>query len=85
MVAANFSEFRKDLKKYLDSVEDNNEILVVKRKTGKGAVVISLDKYNSIMETMHLLRSKKNAERLYQSTEQMKNNQRIEFMEYVSI
>lgn len=73
MIAANFSEFRTNLKMYLDSVEDNNEVLVVKRKTGKGTVMISLDEYNSIMETMHLLSSKTNATRLYESIEQMKS------------
>ncbi len=72
MIAANFSEFRTELKKFLDSVEDNNEILIIKRKTGKGAVVISLDEYNSIMETLHVLSSKKNADRLYESIEQVK-------------
>ena len=73
MIAANFSEFRNELKKYLDSVEDNNETLIIKRKSGKGTVVISLDEYNSIMETMHLLSSRKNAERLYESIEQSKS------------
>jgi antitoxin YefM len=73
MIAANYSEFRTDLKKYLDSVEDNNETLIIKRKTGKGAVMISLDEYNSIMETMHLLSSKKNADRLYESMQQIKS------------
>ena len=72
MIAANYSEFRNGLKKYLDSVEDDNEVLIIKRKSGKGAVMISLDEYNSIMETLHLLSSKKNAERLYESIEQMK-------------
>lgn len=78
MIAANFSEFRNELKKYLDSVEDNNETLVIKRKTGKGTVMISLDEYNSIMETMHLLSSKKNADRLYESIEQMKAGQKVQ-------
>ena len=73
MIAANYSEFRTDLKKYLDNVEDNNETLIIKRKTGKGAVMISLDEYNSIMETMHLLGSKKNADRLYESIQQLKS------------
>ena len=71
MIAANFSEFRSSLKRFLDSVEDDNEMLIVKRKTGKGAVVISLEEYNSIMETLHLLSSKKNADRLYQSMNQV--------------
>lgn len=72
MLAANYSEFRGDLKKYLDSVEKNNETLIIKRSKGKGTVMISLDEYNSIMETMHLLSSKVNADRLYESMKQMK-------------
>lgn len=72
MIAANYTEFRTKLKKFLDRVEDNNETLIIKRATGKGTVVISLDEYNSIMETMHLLSSKVNAERLYKSIQQMK-------------
>ncbi|MFP4059217.1 type II toxin-antitoxin system Phd/YefM family antitoxin [Geofilum sp. OHC36d9] len=72
MIAANFSEFRTKLKMYLDNVEDNNETLIVKRKTGKGTVMLSLDEYNSIMETVHLLSSKTNADRLYESINQMK-------------
>jgi antitoxin YefM len=73
MIAANYTEFRTKLKKFLDRVEDNNETLIIKRATGKGTVVISLDEYNSIMETMHLLSSKANAERLYKSIQQMKD------------
>ena len=77
MIAANYSEFRSELKKYLDCVEENNETLIIKRKTGKGAVMISLDEYNSIMETMHLLSSKRNADRLYESMQQLKSNKTI--------
>lgn len=73
MIAANYSEFRADLKKYLDRVEDNNETLIIKRKTGKGTVIISLEEYNSLMETMHLLSSKRNADRLYESLQQVKS------------
>ena len=77
MIAANFSEFRTNLKKYLDNVEDNNETLIVKRKTGKGTVLISLDEYNSIIETVHLLSSKANADRLYESIKQMKVGEKV--------
>lgn len=72
MIAANYTEFRIALKKYLDEVEDNNETLIIKRGTGKGTVLISLDEYNSMLETMHLLSSKANADRLYESINQMK-------------
>lgn len=77
MIAANFSEFRTELKRFLDSVEDNNETLIIKRKSGKGTVLISLDEYNSIMETLHLLSSKKNADRLYESIQQMKSGKTV--------
>jgi antitoxin YefM len=78
MIAANYSEFRKGLKDYLDSVEDNHETLIIKRGSGKGTVVISLEEYNSIMETLHLLSSQKNAQRLYESINQMKSGKTIQ-------
>jgi len=78
MLAANYSEFRNELKNYLDNVEFNNETLIIKRGSGKGTVLISLDEYNSIMETLHLLSSKKNAKRLFESIEQMKTGKRAQ-------
>jgi antitoxin YefM len=78
MIAANYTEFRISLKKFLDSVEDDNETLIIKRGTGKGTVMISLDEYNSIMETVHLLSSKANADRLYESIQQMKEGKVVE-------
>jgi antitoxin YefM len=78
MIAANYTEFRTGLKNYLDNVENNNETLIIKRGSGKGTVLISLDEYNSIMETLHLLSSKKNAKRLFESIEQMKTGKRVE-------
>ena len=72
MIAANYTEFRISLKKYLDKVEESNETLIIKRGSGKGTVLISLDEYNSIMETVHLLSSKINSDRLYESIQQMK-------------
>ncbi|HZX62762.1 MAG TPA: type II toxin-antitoxin system prevent-host-death family antitoxin [Bacteroidales bacterium] len=77
MRAANFTEFRTKLKQYLDDVEKNNETLIIKRGTGHGAVLISLDEFNSIIETMHLLSSKANADRLYESMHQMKTGKSI--------
>lgn len=77
MLAANYSEFRGDLKKFLDSVELNNETLIIKRSKGKGTVMISLDEYNSLMETVHLLSSKANADRLYESIKQMKEGSTV--------
>lgn len=81
MLAANYSELRSKLKEFLDKVEDNNETVVIKRTSGKGSILISLTEYNSLMETMHLLSSKKNADRLYRSIDQLNNAQTVNFNE----
>jgi len=73
MIATNYTEFRTGLKKYLDAVENNNETLIVKRKSGAGTVTISMKEYNSLMETVHLLSTKTNSKRLYESINQSKN------------
>ena len=78
MIAANYTEVRTALKDYLDSVEFNNETLIIKRGSGKGTVLISLEEYNSIMETLHLLSSKTNAKRLFESIEQMKTGRKAQ-------
>jgi antitoxin YefM len=78
MKAANFTEFRSKLKQYLDEVEKNHETLIIKRGTGNGAVLISLEEFNSILETVHLLSSKANADRLYESIQQMKTGKTVE-------
>ncbi len=78
MKAANFTEFRTKLKQYLDDVENNNETLIIKRGSGNGTVLISLNEFNSIMETVHLLSSKSNADRLYESIRQMKAGKNVE-------
>jgi antitoxin YefM len=78
MIAANYTEFRTGLKNFLDNVEFNNETLIIKRGAGKGTVLISLDEYNSMIETLHLLSSKKNAKRLFESIEQMKTGKKAQ-------
>lgn len=70
MIVANFTEFRSDLKKYIDYVEDDNELLILKRSNGKGTVMMSIDEYNGLMETIHLMNSKTNAKHLQESMQQ---------------
>jgi len=64
MQTANMSEFRKDLKKFLNIVTDDHETVIINRGDKKAAVIISLDEYNSFIETNYLLSSKNNTERL---------------------
>lgn len=66
MKAMNYSEFRKDMKKNLDLANDGDEIIIT-RPGGKNVVIISLDEYNSLRETDHLLSTETNAKRLEKS------------------
>jgi antitoxin YefM len=72
MLSANVTDFRKEIKKYLDLVIEDFETLIINRGKGKGAVMISLDEYNSLMETMYLLSTKANRDSLYESIKQIK-------------
>lgn len=74
MLIASASDFRKDLKSYLDRVSLNFETLIVNRGKDKGIVVMSLEEYNSLMATSHELSSRKNEMRLDSAIEKLKNN-----------
>ena len=64
MLVATISDFRKDIKNYLDNVTKNFETLIINRGRGTGVVVISLDEYNSLVSTNHEFSSKINEARL---------------------
>ncbi|MFB6344122.1 type II toxin-antitoxin system Phd/YefM family antitoxin [Saccharicrinis sp. FJH2] len=73
MLATSISDFRKNIKKYLDSVTENFETLIINRGKDSGVVVISLDEYNSLTATQYELSSKKNEERLDSAIDKLKN------------
>lgn len=64
---------RNSLKTVLDNVISNADTKIITRRDSEDAVVMSLDYYNSLMETVHLLRSPANAEHLNISIAQYKN------------
>jgi antitoxin YefM len=67
------SDFRKDIKTYLDRVVKNFETLIINRGKDNGIVVMSLQEYNSLMATNHELSSRKNELRLDAAIEKLKN------------
>ncbi|MEY4289736.1 MAG: hypothetical protein RLZZ30_1824 [Bacteroidota bacterium] len=73
MLTASISDFRKDIKRYLDKVSQNFETLVIHRGKDDGIVIISLAEYNSLCATQHELSSKRNQERLDLAIDQMKS------------
>lgn len=70
MRVVNFSEARNSLKAVIDQVIDDADYTVIARRDAPDAVVMSLDTFNSLMETVHLLKSPANAAHLARSIEQ---------------
>jgi len=73
MLTATISDFRKDIKRYLDRVTENFETLIINRGKDSGVVIMSLDEYNSLSATQHELSSKANERRLDSAIEKLKN------------
>lgn len=76
MKVINYTDLRLNLKKWMDSVTDDMEEIIVKRKDNKDLVLISLEEYNALNETHYLL-SGKNRDILLQSVKDVQENQSI--------
>lgn len=72
MRIVSFTEARNSLKSVLDGVVNDADCTVITRRDAEDAVVMSMDYYNSLMETVHLLKSPANAAHLNKSIEQFK-------------
>jgi antitoxin YefM len=73
MLTTTISDFRKDIKRYLDRVTENFETLIINRGKDTGVVIMSLDEYNSLSATQHELSSKANEKRLDSAIEKFKS------------
>ena len=73
MLTTTISDFRRDIKKYLDKVTENFETLIINRGKDSGIVIISLDEYNSLNATHYELSSKTNERRLDAAIEKLRN------------
>jgi antitoxin YefM len=71
MLTTTISDFRKDIKRYLDRVTENFETLIINRGKDSGVVIMSLDEYNSLSATQYELSSKVNEKRLDSAIEKL--------------
>ncbi|RPD86148.1 type II toxin-antitoxin system prevent-host-death family antitoxin [Neisseria weixii] len=67
-----YSEARGSLKQVMDDVCHNHSPAIITRRQGEHVVMMSLDDYNSMEETLYLLKSPANAAHLYESIEAVK-------------
>jgi|LakMenEpi03Aug12_release.lakeMendotaPanAssembly.Ray.scaffolds.fasta_scaffold37312_3 antitoxin YefM len=66
----NVSEFRKNLKKYIDGVAGTHHKVIV-NSNGKSVVMMSLDEFNGMDETDYLLSTEANKKMMYEAKEQI--------------
>ncbi len=75
MRVISFSEARNKLKSVLDQVVSDADYTIITRRDADDAIVMSLDQFNGLMETVHLLKSPANAAHLAKSIEQYRAGQ----------
>ncbi len=76
MKVVTYSHARNALKSVLDGVVHDADVTIISRRDAEGdAVVMSLDSYNSIMETLHLTSNPSNAAALARAISQDKAGQ----------
>lgn len=71
MDVMNYSDARAQFKGVMDRAINDKQEVVVTRKKGEAVVVVSLEAWNSINETLHLLSTPRNAARLRSSIAQL--------------
>jgi len=69
MLQTTYTKARENFAGLCNEVADNREIVIVRRRKGSDVAMISADELKSLVETAHLMRSPKNAERLLSALE----------------
>lgn len=72
MTVLSYTEARNHFKKVLDDVVDDADYTVITRRDSEDAVVMSLDYFQGLMETVHLLKSPANVAHIEESIAQFK-------------
>jgi len=67
-----FTDARANLKQVIDNVVDDVDVTLITRRDAPNAIVMSQEHYDSLMETVYLLRSPANVAHLERSLTQLR-------------
>ena len=73
-VETTYTGLRQKLAGFLDQVTDDREVVIVRRRGARDVALVSADELSSLMETAYLLRSPKNAQRLFDSLREVEQD-----------
>jgi len=74
MQAVFYSQARNNLRSIIDKVCDDFDEYLITTKDNKSAVIISYEEYSAMKETMYLLSSKNNRDRLNEAIQQIEKS-----------
>jgi antitoxin YefM len=69
MLQTTYTNARANFAGLCDEVTENREIVLIRRRKGSNVAMIAADELQSLVESTHLMRSPKNAERLLSALE----------------
>jgi antitoxin YefM len=72
MKTATITDFRQKMKEHLDEIQQDQDILVLTGPKKKDFVILTLETFNAMEETAHLLSTSSNTKRLMESIAQDK-------------
>lgn len=72
-IQTTYTHARASLASLLNEVTKNREIVIIQRRGSEDVAMISADELAGVLETAHLLRSPKNAERLLATLDRVRN------------
>ena len=73
-----YSQARQDLARLMDKVSDDRSPLIVTRRGKRSVVMLSLEDYRGMEETLYLMRSPVNARRLLSSIRSLERGEGTE-------
>ncbi|UXP31493.1 type II toxin-antitoxin system prevent-host-death family antitoxin [Reichenbachiella agarivorans] len=68
-----YTNFRQNLKSFMDRVMNDRIPLLVTRAHGQDVVVLSKADFDSIHETFYLLKNPRNAQRIFESLSELRD------------
>ncbi|WP_188364020.1 type II toxin-antitoxin system Phd/YefM family antitoxin [Marinicella pacifica] len=78
MDSINYSSFRKSMAEYLDRVNEDSSPVLITRQKGASAVLIGLDDFHAMQETIYLMASPKNAQNLNESIAEIESGKVVD-------
>lgn len=76
-IQTTYSQARARFATLWDEVIDNREVIIIQRRGAGDVALIAADELSGLLETVHLLRSPANAERLQSALDRMRREEGV--------